>query len=127
MKLFLIIGGLFTIVFFCIIPLNRDIQEYYVEKNGKLVTASLTYIPNCSGTKIKYYMKFIYAGKEFDKRVDCGFASRYKVGDTINLKHKEGTDIFLFECEKIVKEFISTGLLAILGTSMIFIGIRKNR
>ena len=72
MKLFLIIGGLFIIIFVCIIPLKRDIQEYEVQKNGKLVTATVTYIPNCIGSKIKYFMKFTYGGQEFDKKVGCG-------------------------------------------------------
>jgi len=125
MKPLLIIGGLFIIVFICIIPLNRDIKEYNVQKNGKLVTATMTYIPICSGTKIKYFMKFIYAGQEFDKKVGCGFADTHKVGETIKLRHIDGTNIFLFENEKKEKEFISTGLLAILGVAFIVIGVRK--
>jgi hypothetical protein len=125
MKPLLIIGGLFIIVFICIIPLNRDIKEYNVQKNGKLVTATMTYIPICSGTKIKHFMKFIYAGQEFDKKVGCGFADTHKVGETIKLRHIDGTNIFLFENEKKEKEFISTGLLAILGVAFIVIGVRK--
>lgn len=125
MKPLLIIGGLFIIVFICIIPLNRDIKEYNVQKNGKLVTATMTYIPICSGTKIKYFMKFTYAGQEFDKKVGCGFADTHKVGETIKLRHIDGTNIFLFENEKKEKEFISTGLLAILGVAFIVIGVRK--
>jgi hypothetical protein len=70
-------------------------------------------------------MKFIYAGQEFDKKVGCGFADTHKVGETIKLRHIDGTNIFLFENEKKEKEFISTGLLAILGVAFIVIGVRK--
>jgi hypothetical protein len=124
MKLFLIIGGIFIIVFICIIPLNRDIQEYDVQKNGNLVDAVITYIPICSGTKIKYYMKFTYSGQEYDKKVSCGFDEIYRIGETIKFKHIDGTDIFLFENENIEKEFIATILLAILGIIFIVKGIK---
>lgn len=125
MKILLIIGGLFIIIFICIIPLGRDIQEYEVQKNGELVTATITYIPICSGTKIKYFMKFVYAEQEFDKKVGCGFAETHKVGDTIKLRHKDDTDIFLFENERKETEFISTGLLAVLGIAFIVIGVKR--
>ncbi len=96
MKLFFIIGGLFIIIFICIIPLSRDIKEYNIQKNGDLVIATITYIPDCVGAKIMYFMKFTYAGKEFDKKVGCGFADTHKIGDTIQLRHIDGSDIFLY-------------------------------
>lgn len=127
MKVFLTIGGLFTIIVFCIIPLDRDIKEYDTQKYGKLITAIITHIPVCNGTKIKSFMKFTYGGQEFDKKVNCSFADTHKVGQVINLKHSEGTDIFLFENENKEKEFISKGLLAALGAVFIWMGLRKNR
>ena len=96
-----------------------------VQKNGELVTATITYIPICSGTKIKYFMKFVYAGQEFDKKVGCGFAETHKVGETIKLRHKDDTDIFLFENERKETEFISTGILAVLGIAFIVIGVKR--
>lgn len=125
MKLFLIIGGLFILVFVCIIPLSNDIEEYNVQQNGELVTATITYIPICNGTKVKYFMKFIYAEQEFDKAVGCDFADTHKVGETIKFRHKDGTDIFLFESENKESEFIAVGILAILGVVSIFIGLRR--
>lgn len=125
MKVLLIVAGLFFIIFVSIIPLGRDIKEYDVQKNGQLITATITYIPNCIGSKIKYFMKFTYAGQEFDKKVGCGFGDTHKVGETIKFKHTDGTGIFLFEKEKIQFEFISTGLLAFLGIVFIVIGARR--
>ena len=125
MKVSLIIAGIFFIIFLCIIPLSRDIKEYDVQKNGELITATITYIPNCIGSKIMYFMKFTYAGQEFDKKVGCGFSDTHKVGETIKFKHTDGTDIFLFENEKIETEFISNGLLALLGIVFIVIGARR--
>ena len=125
MKLFLIIGGLFIIIFVCIIPLRRHIEEYNIQKNGDLVTATITYIPHCVGSKIMYFMKFTYKGQEFDKKVGCGFSDTHKVGETIKLKHIDGSDIFLFENEKVEREFISVGILAALGITFIVIGARR--
>jgi hypothetical protein len=119
-KHFLVISGLFIIVFICFIPLLRDIEEYDVQKNGELVTARITYIPNRKG-----FMEFTYDGQNFNKKVGRSFGDIYKVNDTINLKHKNGTDIFLFENENKRIEFISTGLLALLGISCIAVGLKR--
>jgi len=125
MKISLIIGGLFIIIFICIIPLKRDIQEYNIQKNGELVTVTITYLPNCIGTKVRHFMKFTYSGEKFDKAIGCGLAENYRIGEVIRLKHIEGTDIFLFENETKEGEFISTLLLGILGIVFIVIGLRK--
>jgi hypothetical protein len=122
---FLVIGGLFIIIFICIVPLKRHIQEYNVQKNGKLVTATITYIPNFVGCRTMHFIDFIYAGKKFDKKVGCGFAGTYKIGETIKFRHIDGTKIFLFENEKIEKEFISFAVLAVFGIVIIVIGARK--
>jgi hypothetical protein len=127
MKLFLIIGGLFIIIFVCIIPLRRTFEKYNTQINGQLITATITYIPNCLGTKVRHFMKFTYSGQEFDKVVGCGFSDAHKVGDTIKLKHTDGTDIFLFETENIKTDLISTSILALVGLSFIIYGFKKTK
>ena len=72
-----------------------------------------------------YFMKFTYEGQEFDKKVGCGFADTHRVGDTIQMKHVDGSDIFLFDNEKVEKEFVSAGILAVLGIAFIVIGARR--
>jgi hypothetical protein len=124
MKSFKIFGGLFILIFICLVPLRRKLNEYDTQKNGDLVTATITYIPICLGTKNKYFMKFMFAGQIFHKKVGCGFSDRHKVGDTIKLRHSPGTDIFLFDTEKLETEFISVGLLALFGIFCIISGVR---
>ena len=114
-------------VFVSIIPLKRDIEEYQVQKNGETIGATITYLKDCIGSKTYYFMKFAYNGQEYDKRVRCGFENTHKVGETISLKHKSGTDIFLFENENKEKEFISSGLLGLLGIFFIGFGIKKSK
>ena len=81
MKGFLIAGGLFIIIFICIIPLPREIEEFNTERTGEMVTVTITYIPICSGTKGKHFMKFIYKGETFDKDAGCGFDETHKLGE----------------------------------------------
>ncbi len=124
-KLFFIIGGLFILIFICIIPFKRDIQEYNVQKNGELVVVTITHLRNCIGGKIKYFMEFTYAGQKFEKKIGCAYAEAHRIGDTIRLKHIKSTDIFLFGNETKKGEFISTVLLALLGITFIFIGLKQ--
>ncbi len=70
-------------------------------------------------------MEFIYSGQKFDKKIGCGLAENYKIGEVIKLRHIEGIDIFLFENETKEREFIANGVLAILGITFIFIGLKK--
>lgn len=70
-------------------------------------------------------MYFRYNDKTYDKKIWCSFSDNHKKGDTIKLKHIDGADIFLFENEKIEKEFISMVLLALAGLLIMIIGFRK--
>lgn len=112
-------------VFVSIIPLKRDVEEYRVQKNGEVIEATITYLKDCVGSKTNYFMKFAYNGQEYDKSVRCGFENTHKVGENILLKHKPGTGIFLFRNEKKEKEFVSSGLLILLGILSIGFGIKK--
>ncbi|MFT3748942.1 MAG: hypothetical protein QM768_11520 [Agriterribacter sp.] len=87
----------FIITFICIIPLNSDIQEYNVQKNSEFITATIIYIPIYIGTKVKYLMKFAYAGQQFAKKVAAALQTAHKAGDTFKLKHMNGiNDIFFY-------------------------------
>ena len=70
-------------------------------------------------------MYFRYKDKTYDKRIWCGFRHTHKSGDAIIFKHIEGTDIFLFENEKIEKEFASMTPLSLAGLLFIIIEFRK--
>jgi hypothetical protein len=127
MKMLLILGGLFILIFICIIPLSRKIQEYNIQKNGKIVTVTITKIQNPFGTRTRSFIKFIYEDKLFEKRQGRAFEKGHKIGDKIKMKHTEGSDIFLFENEKIEEEFISSAILGVLGIVFIVMGIPRNK
>ena len=125
MKIFLISGGIFIIIFFCLIPLPRLISEYRVQKRGQIISATISYIPHCYGTTVKHFMRFNYNNKVFGKRVGCGFEENHKVGDTIKLRHLGETDIFLFQNEKKEGDFFSAIVLALLGFFFIHYGFKR--
>ncbi|MGN6399764.1 MAG: hypothetical protein ACTHMD_04885 [Flavisolibacter sp.] len=124
MKIFLIIGGIFIIIFICFVPLKRDIAEYNTQKNGELITGVITDVPNCIGTKVKQFIKFRFSNSIYSKRIGAP-CEQYKIGQKIQLKHTPGTDLFLYVNETKEREFISTGLLAVAGLAFIVIGFKK--
>src|SRR6476620_4297958 len=125
MRAFYILSGLFILVFVCLIPLPQHFREYKVQTQGQLVNAQLTYVPHSFGCKIKYSIKFVYAGNEYSKKVGCNFDETHKAGEIIELKHMEGSNIFLFPDESITKEFFAFGALALFGVALIIYGSRK--
>jgi hypothetical protein len=125
MRAIYILSGLFLLIFVCLIPLPRHFREYRVQTHGQLVNVQLTYVPHAVGCKIKYSMKFIYAGSEYSKKVGCNFDETHKAGDIVQLKHLEGSDILLFPDENIAKEFFAFGALALFGVFLIIYGSRK--
>ena len=124
MRLGLILGGIFIIVFICIVPLKRDIDEYNVQKTGQEVEAIITDVPNCIGTKVSHFLKFKFENKIYSKRVGAP-CDQFKPGQVIRLKHKAGTDIFLYMNEKKESEFAATGAMAAIG--ILFIGYSLNQ
>lgn len=125
MKAFLIAGGFFLIIFICLIPLKRNIQEYDVQKNGQLVKAVIIEVPNCFGTRVKHFIKFKFENEIYSKTTTGKPCESFKVGDSIALKHEPESDIFLYDTEDIKSQFISSALIAIAGISFIIIGFKK--
>lgn len=124
MKIFLILGGIFIVLFMCIVPVKRDIDEYHVQINGKEVEAIITKVPNCFGTKNSHFLEFKYENSIYSKRVGAP-CDHYKVGQVLKLKHEPGTDIFLYVNETKESEFLASGVLAIVGIVLIVLGIKR--
>lgn len=126
MKTFLITGGIFITIFVCLVPLKRDIAEYDTQKNGELITAVITDVPNCIGMKVKHFIKFRFDNTVYSKKIGAP-CDQYKIGQTIKLKHTPGTDLFLYVNETKESDFISTGLLTLTGLAFIIIGFKKKQ
>jgi hypothetical protein len=124
MKTFLILGGIFVVIFACLVPLNRDLREYDTQKNGQLITAVVVDVPSCIGARVQHFIKFRFDSKIYSKRIGAP-CDQYKVGQTLKLKHTPGTDLFLYVNETKESEFVSTGLLVVAGILFIIMGIKK--
>jgi len=121
----LIIGSLFMIIFICVIPLKRHLLEYEIQKNGDLVKGIITYVPGCLGIPNKH-IRFRYENATYSKRIGGKPCEELKVGDSILLKHLEGTNIFLYEKEDIRTELLSMGIVLLAGIAFIVIGLKKH-
>jgi len=120
MKLFLIIGGLFLIIFIGLIPLPRKIQEYKTQKEGEIVETVVVRVESCVNHRA--LLIFNYNDNRFDKWIGCN--NDFKKGDTLKLKHLEDSNIFLFEQEDVTGQFIAYGLLILLGLIFLAKGLK---
>ncbi len=77
-----------------------------------------------SVAKIRHYLKFKYDNKIYSKAIGKP-CEEYRIDETLNLKHRKGTNIFLYENEAIETEFISFGLLAIFGLFCVIYGFKR--
>lgn len=119
MKLFLIIGGLFLIIFTGMLPLTRKIQEYKTQREGEIVDVVVVRVEPCVNHKA--LLVFKYNNNRHDKWIGCN--SDFKNGDTLRLKHLEDSDFFLFEQEDVKGQFIAHGLLILFGLIIIVKGL----
>ncbi|MBV4355797.1 hypothetical protein [Pinibacter aurantiacus] len=120
MKLFLIIGGLFLIIFTGLVPLPRKIQEYKTQKEGEIVETVVIRVESCVNHKALLIFK--YNDQRYDKWIDCNID--YKKGDILRLKHLEDSDIFLFEQEDVTRQFIASGFLIVFGLIFVVKGFK---
>lgn len=110
-----------------VIPLRNKFEEFEVQKRGKLITVQITEVPVPFGCKNKYFIKFNYANKRYLKQVGCSFAENHKAGESVQFKHTDGTNIFLFPNENVVKEFLASGTLLLIGFSFIIYSLKNRR
>ncbi len=124
MKAILLIGGLFLIVL-PLFSLRDKLAQYETQKNGQIVSATITRVPDCKGTT-GGFMEFDYQGKLYSKKVSCRFSDNHQQGDAIRLKYLDKTGMFLFEQEHMEGELVAFGILPIIGVICIICGLRTH-
>ena len=103
-----------------LLSLRHKLAEYETQKNGQIINAMITRVPDCQGEEVGF-MEFRYQGQRYSKEVSCSFSDRHKRGDTIRMKHLAKTGIFLLEQEHKEGELVAIGILPIVGViSVIF-------
>lgn len=120
MRFFLIIGGLFFIFLFVngIFQTKREIAGF---SNGKLVKMQILDIPgSCLGTKNQYHMRVSYKEKTFLKRISVNFCENHNVGDIVELKYLQGSEIILFPNENPNSGYYSIAFFGLFGFGILF-------
>jgi hypothetical protein len=124
-----LIGGI-SFWFGALIGLKYDIESYDVQKHGQLISAKITFVPVCLGTRVKHHLRFQYIDngvlKEYSKAVGVGLCGKLKVGQEIKFKADLEKKIFLYEFEDVKNEFYASALLGLAGLICIIFAFKKN-
>lgn len=109
-------------VLFLFIP--EELINSYVSKNGTLVNAKITEMPNNCGSKYKYmYANFELNNEVINRRVWKSFCNDYKLGDSMPMYfHKTFPNNTVFKIHKgsaVNSELFSCVFLLLLGIFMI--------
>ena len=124
MKIAIIIIGL---IFFIgpLFLLPHSLREMEVEKKGKLVTMKIVEIPSsCLGTKVKWFMKVEYLGKMRPIQIIGNYCEIHSIGDLVEIRYLEGSEIILLPNYSSNRELISTLVLIIFGLITMIYGLK---
>lgn len=103
-------------------------RKFQVEKWGTIVEMTIEELPEiCIGTKVKHYTKISYHGHIFIKQVGTNFCNEHKVGDVIQIRFKEGSNIILFPRESTITVFYMFGAFGLIGLGLIVHYFRKQQ
>jgi hypothetical protein len=126
-KINIIIG---IILFIAPLLLHKQkLRELEVEKNGKLVKMRIIEKPgSCLGTKVKWSMKVEYQGNIFPKQIGGNYCEEHSIGDMVEIRYLEGSDIILLPNESVWADIYSGIAISLIGLfAVIYYGfIKKN-
>ena len=123
----LFFGGLFLIVI-ALITIRNAFVKYKIYKSKEVVIVTLLKLPNCeNGSYGNKFLTLQYENSKFILRTKCKYVSNFKVGQKIEMYHKEGTKDFIFRNENVLTELIADFLIGFIGLIIIVIAIKNQR
>lgn len=121
MKFFIFSGIVFFVGSILLIP--STYEEFKVDRNGVVVKMRIEALPKiCIGARVRYNVKYSYKGNYYNKSTRGDFCQRHYVGEMIDMKYLNGSEIILRPNESAVVSFIS---LAVLGFGGLIISISQ--
>jgi hypothetical protein len=118
------IGMVFFIGSMILLYANYDTLD--VERNGKIVKMKIERLPSsCIGAKVRYFVKYSYNNKLYDKATRGDFCKKHFIGELIDMKYLEGSKTILRPNESSFMNLISFGVLGLLGLVISFLQWRK--
>jgi len=118
MKLFFWSGILLFIVSFFLLLSN--FEDIKVAQNGKVVNMRIEKLPtSCLGTRIKHFMTVSYNNKFYIKRIGGKYCEEHHVGEVVEIRFLEGSELVLFPSESGKSNLIALVILGLLGSFLI--------
>jgi len=124
---FILVSG---VVFFLgsIVLIYSNYEKLQVQKRGRIVKMKIEKLPSfCMGTKSRYFVKYSYNGKIYDKRIKGSYCQDHHLGEIVDMKVMDGSAIILFPHESIIFSLVSFGVLGIFGLVIFIIYFKKIR
>lgn len=99
-----------------VILIFKNLDSLNVERNGKVVKMRIEQLPkSCIGSKVRYFVTYSYEGEIYDKATRGDFCERHSIGELIDMKYLEGSQVILTPNESVMMNLLSFGALGLLG------------
>lgn len=122
----LIFWGGVLLFFGSIALLASNYDSIKVERSGQIVKMRIEKLPNsCLGTKVKHFVTLSYNNEIYTKQIGGIFCDEHSVGELVDMKVLERSDIVLFPQESVWVNLVSFGILGLFGLVMIIYQWKK--
>lgn len=126
MKFFIFAGIVFFVSSVLLIP--STYEEFKVDRNGVVVKMRIEQLPKiCIGARVRYNVKYSYQGIFYNKSTRGDFCQRHYVGEMIDMKYLNGSEIILRPNESAMISFISLAVLGLGGLIISILQWKKSR
>lgn len=126
MKFILVAGVAFFLG--SIVLIYNNLEKLQVQRKGSIVKMRIHKLPTlCPGTKSRYFVKYSYNGKYYDKQIKGSYCQDHYAGEIVDMKFMNGSPIVLFPNESISLSLVSFALLGIFGLIIFIIYFKKRR
>lgn len=113
-RIYLLTGVILAIgsVFF----IKGEFNRLEVLKKGQIVKMEILDKPaSCLGTKVKWMMKLKFKDKILSKQVSGAYCEEHFIGQKVEMRYLNGSEIVLFPKEGVTVEFISSCIIGLIG------------
>lgn len=117
-RMYLLTGAILVIgsVFFT----KEEFNRLEVLKNGQIDKMEIIDKPgSCLGTKVKWMIKLKFKHKILSKQVSGAYCEEHFLGQKVEMRYLNGSEIVLFPKEGVTAEFISSCIIGLIGLGLL--------
>jgi hypothetical protein len=126
MNKILIIGGLVLIII-SLVTFPEAFRRLGVQSTGALVTVTIVKLPNCKNWYKNKFVSINFEGSNYILRAKCKYLVNLEAGMNVQMLHKSGSDIFLFEKENVLFNLLSSLAIGLIGLVISVVATLKER